>query len=444
MNFLLIGNGAREHAIALAVCKNDKMRLFAFMNSKNPGIAKLCKQSGGEFAIGDIENCDDITAWIKDKNIDLAFASPDAVIGAGVSDALIVMGIKVASPTKRASRLEWDKKYLRDLMSENLIDGCPKYRYFERTAGVDEYIEELGEVAIKPVGLTGGKGVKVVGHQLADLDEAKKYVRDVLVNGIGGGAVVIEQKLEGEEFTLMAFCDGETLVFMPTVQDHKRTKDGDIGENTGGMGAYCDNSKLLPFLKNAEYEKACEIMRNIIKAQAKRERFVGVLYGQFMTTAHGIYVIETNARFGDPEAMNVLSILKSDLYDIFNSMAQKTLFNMQIDWEQKATVVKYLVPNGYPKKSVEPAPITIDYDALESCGAQIFFASVNEKEDGKIYSQKSRSIAILAKADTIERAGEITEIGAQAISGPLWHRKDIGTKELLDKRIAHMKSLRGE
>jgi phosphoribosylamine--glycine ligase len=329
-------------------------------------------------------------------------------------------------------------------MSENLIEGCPKYRYFERTIGVDEYIDEIGEVAIKPVGLTGGKGGKVVGHQLADLAEAKKYVRDVLVNGIGGGAVVIEQKLQGEEFTLMAFCDGENLVFMPTVQDHKRANDGDVGENTGGMGAYSDNSRLLPFLKNAEYEKACEIMRKIIKAQAKYEKFVGVLYGQFMTTAQGIYVIETNARFGDPEAMNVLSVLKSDLYDIFDLMAQKKLSEIQIDWEQKATVVKYLVPNGYPKKSVEPAPITIDYDALESCGAQIFFASVDEKDDGKIYSQKSRSIAVLAKADTIEKASDITEIGAQAINGSLWHRKDIGTKELLDKRIEHMKILRGE
>lgn len=443
VNFLLVGNGAREHAIAKSVCKKSDLRLFAYMSTKNPAIAKLCEQSGGEFFIGDIENGQEITEWARNKKIDLAFASPDAVLSVGVSDAILATGIRCASPTRRASRIEWDKQYLRDLMRENSIDGCPDYKYFEKTEGVDEYIESLGEVAIKPVGLTGGKGVKVMGYQLADLNEAKKYARDILVNKIGGGAVIVEKKLVGEEFTLMAFCDGVNLVFMPTVQDHKRAYEGDEGPNTGGMGSYSDNSKILPFLKNSEYEAACKIMKKIILAQGKVDKFVGILYGQFMVTAKGVQVIETNARFGDPEAMNVISILKNNLYDVFEACFERKLDSYSIEWEQKATVVKYLVPNGYPGKSVEAAEIVVDENELSDVGAEIFYASVEER-DGKIYSGKSRSIGILGIADSIYEASEIAEAGCHAIDGPLWHRKDIGTKELVDKRISRMKEIRGE
>jgi len=441
-NFLLVGNGAREHAIAESVCKKKGVKLFAYMSAKNPGISKLCEESGGEFEIGDIEDGEEISGWAKAKKIDLAFASPDAVLSAGVTDSVIAAGIKCASPTKGASRIEWDKRYLRDLMSSNEIEGCPKYGYFENTKGIDKFIDEVGDVAIKPVGLTGGKGVKVVGHQLANLDEAKKYARDVLINAIGGGAVIIEQKLVGEEFTLMAFCDGVNLEFMPTVQDHKLAYDGDSGPNTGGMGSYSDNSRLLPFLKNSEYEKACAIMKKIVLAQGKKDKFVGILYGQFMTCKDGIYVIETNARFGDPEAMNVIAVLENSLYEVFVAMADRKLKDIEIKWEQKATVVKYLVPNGYLQKSVGSSQIEIDYEEINQSGAKIYFASVNEK-DGKIFSGKSRSIAVLGKADSIFEAAEIAEEGCHSVDGPLWHRKDIGTKELVQRRIDHMKKLRG-
>ncbi|MFH0927715.1 MAG: phosphoribosylglycinamide synthetase C domain-containing protein, partial [Candidatus Micrarchaeota archaeon] len=206
---------------------------------------------------------------------------------------------------------------------------------------------------------------------------------------------------------------------------------------------YSDSSQILPFLKNSEYEAACAIMKKIVAAQAKRDRFVGILYGQFMATANGVYVIETNARFGDPEAMNVISILKNNLYDIFEAMANRRLLGIDISWEQKATVLKYLVPNGYPGKSVAPAEIIVDDEALQECGAEIFYASVDERE-GKIYSGKSRSIGVLGIADNIFEAAEIAEAGCHAVEGPLWHRKDIGSRELVERRIAHMRELRGE
>jgi phosphoribosylamine--glycine ligase len=162
-----------------------------------------------------------------------------------------------------------------------------------------------------------------------------------------------------------------------------------------------------------------------------------------MAGKEGVQVIETNARFGDPEAMNVLALLKASLYDVFDKIADAKLSEIEIDWETSATVVKYLVPNGYPEKSVAAEEIYVDSDVLKDSGAQIYFASV-EKKEGKIYSGKSRSVAVLGKADTISNAEKIAEVGCTALTGPLWHRGDIGTAELIEKRITHMKQLRGE
>lgn len=442
-NFLLVGNGAREHAIAEAICRDNEVRLYAYMNAKNPGIIRLCQKSGGEFKIGDIEDGEEIARWAKQKNITLAFASPDAVLAAGVSDALIGAGIKTASPTKAASRIEWDKAYLRELAQSRGIDANPKWKIFENLRGLGKYIDELGEVAIKPVGLTGGKGVKVMGFQLKDADEAKKYAKDVIVNSIGGkNKVIVEQKLVGEEFTLMAFCDGKNLEPVPVCQDHKRAHDGDFGENTGGMGSYSSSKMILPFLQEKDYSDALEAMRAILNAmEDEKNEFCGIMYGQFIATQEGVKLIEINARFGDPEGINVLAVLKNNLYEVLDVVAKKKLGSLRLEWEEKATVVKYIVPEGYPAKAVAPAEIAIDEEMLKRANAQIFYASVNEI-DGKIYSSKSRSIAVLGKADTIEYAQKIAEDGCAAISGKVWHRKDIGTAALLQKRIERMKEIR--
>ncbi|MFH1306071.1 MAG: phosphoribosylamine--glycine ligase [Candidatus Micrarchaeota archaeon] len=443
--FLLVGNGAREHSVAEAVCRSQNVKLFAYMSAKNPGIAKLCKESGGEFEIGKIENGEEIVKWAKEKNIELAFPSPDAVIAAGVADVLENVGIEVCAPVKAAARVEWDKNYLRKLMKENDIEGRVEYKHFENAKEIDEYIEKLGEVAIKPVGLTGGKGVKVMGAQLENINEAKKYAKDVIVNSIGGGGgVIVEEKLVGEEFTLMAFCDGKNIAGMPMVQDHKKAYEGDKGENTGGMGSYSGSGKVLPFLQQKDYEEGIGIMKKIMDVMREKEgvRYKGVMYGQFMAGKEGLKVVEINARLGDPEAMNVLPILKTHLIEIFQKIAQGKLGEMEIQWEEKATVVKYLVPDGYPQDSVEASVIIIDEEKLKEAKAEMYYASVNEKE-GKIYTGKSRSIAMLGKADTIEYAQKIAEDGCAAVSGPVWHRKDIGTQELVGKREEHMKQLRG-
>lgn len=442
-NFLLVGNGAREHAIAEAVCKGGKAKLFAFMSANNPGIAKLAKDSGGKYGIGDIHSTSQVTSFAKQYGITLAFPSPDAVLAAGATDALQAQGIPCASPTHEAARLEWDKAYCRDLLKDYKVPGSPKFGIFENADEASSFVDSLGgDVAVKPAGLTGGKGVKVTGFQLKDGQEAKEYARELLAAKHGGlKSVIIEEKLEGEEFSLQAFSDGSKVYGMPMVQDHKRAYEGDVGPNTGGMGSYSGSSHLLPFAKQQHYDTAISIMQKTIEAFYKKtgKRFVGILYGGFMLTCEGVKLLEYNARFGDPEAMNVIALLKDDLVDILSQMAKGKIIKAP-SFEKKATVCKYLVPEGYPGKALTNQPLQINSQTLNSLGAKIYYASVYE-EDGIIYTQSSRSIALVGIADTISDAERIAEGSCSAVIGKVWHRKDIGTDALVKKRMDHVKAL---
>ena len=315
-SFLLIGNGAREHAIAESICRNESVRLFACMSANNPGIAALVKKSGGAAEIGDIHSPAAVVAFAKKHSPSLAFPSPDAVLAAGVTDALVAAGIPCASPAKEAARLEWDKSYARELLKDFKIEGSPKFGIFDNAAEASSFIDSLnGQVAVKPSGLTGGKGVKVTGYQLKDGTEAKQYAAELLkIRHSGIPTIVIEEKLEGEEFSLQAFSDGKKICGMPLVQDHKRAYEGDVGPNTGGMGSYSDSNHLLPFLRPTHRDAALSIMQKTIDAFKKKtgSPYIGILYGGFMATRDGVKLIEYNSRFGDPEAMNVLSIMESD------------------------------------------------------------------------------------------------------------------------------------
>ncbi|MEM4634233.1 MAG: phosphoribosylamine--glycine ligase, partial [Candidatus Anstonellaceae archaeon] len=430
-------------AIAEAVCRNPKATLFAFVSSNNPGIISLAQKSGGKAKLGDIHSPKEVADFAVQNKIELAFPSPDAVLAAGVCDALIERGISCAAPTKQASRLEWDKSYCRQLLKDYHVPGSPNFGIFENERDAYLFIDSLGgQVAVKPAGLTGGKGVKVVGYQLKDGQEAKKYASELLSSKLSGlPSIVIEEKLEGEEFSLQAFSDGWKVYGMPMVQDHKRAYEGDEGPNTGGMGSYSDAGLLLPFSAQKHYDEALSIMQKTIEAFRKQtgNPYIGVLYGGFMITSQGVKLIEFNARFGDPEAMNVLSIMHSDLLSIFQQMAEGKITQAP-KFERKATVCKYLVPEGYPGKSITDQPLSIDFSALSNCGAKMFFASVYEK-GSIIYTQSSRSIGMVGIADSIFEAERIAEAGCQAVSGRVWHRKDIGTKELVNRKIEHLKSL---
>lgn len=430
MKVVLVGNGAREHAVAERLAENCD--LYAVMSKKNPAIAQLSKQHW----ICDIENADAVAKAVEGQEFDLAFSSPDATLEAGISDVFANAGSLVASPSKAASRIEWDKGFMRRLMEEHKIHGSPKHEVVNSVDDAIRVIKDYGYVAIKPLGLTGGKGVKVSGDHFDTIDEKIGYAQALIKKD---GNVLIEEKLVGEEFTLQAFCDGSRIGVMPPVQDHKRAYEGDAGPNTGGMGSYSTGTNL-PFLENSDLEQATGIMKETIHALKKEGApFKGILYGQFMITTAGMRVIEFNARFGDPEAMNVLSLLKTSLVDVFLSMAEGNL--SPPEFSDECTVVKYLVPEGYPESPKKDVEVKVDSLGLENSGAKLYYASVYE-DDGKIRTTGSRAFGVLGKAGTLEEAENIAEKGCAFVDGSVWHRKDIGTKELIERRIENMKSIR--
>jgi len=439
MRVLVVGGGAREHAICKAVCNSDG-ELYSFMKNLNPGIKRLAK----DYFIHNETDADKVLEYALKKKIELAIIGPEAPEEAGVTNLLEENGIKVASPSKEAAEIETSKEFMRNLMEKYRIKGSVKCKAFSNVELAKEFIEMLdGEVAVKPIGLTGGKGVKVAGDHFNSIEEAAAYAKEVIEKGIGGHhKVLIEEKVVGEEFTLQAFCDGKTIYPMPAVQDHKRLLPGDKGPNTGGMGSYSHKSGILPFMNPDDYEEAATILQKIIEALRKENRqYKGVIYGQFMLTSDGVKVIEINARFGDPEAMNVLPLLKTNFIDICMAMVEGNLSSKKISFDSKSTVCKYVVPEGYGMKPIAGKEIFVDEKGIKKAGGLLFYASVNEK-NGKIYTTTSRSLAIVGIADEIEDAEKICEESLKYVKGDVFIRHDIGKKELIEKRIKHMEILR--
>jgi phosphoribosylamine--glycine ligase len=435
IKFLLVGGGGREHTIARAISKSKHShQLYAVMSKKNPGIARLCE----DFLLNDETEIDTVTDYAKKNNIDIAVIGPEAPLAAGLADAFESAGIPTVGPKRAAAKLEFDKAWTRSFMKKYHIEGLPECKVFnqDQDAEAHTYIDELRDVAVKPAGLTGGKGVKVMGDQLPDVDTAKAYASELLK----GDVVVIEENLKGEEITIQAFVDGIHLAFAPAVQDHKRAYEGDLGPNTGGMGSYNDSRYVLPFMKERDYSDAQRIMQNVVihVKEETGEQYQGILYGQFMLTAKGIKVIEFNVRFGDPEAMNVLPLLETDFIDVAKAVTSKKLDTIDVIFSHKATVCKYAVPAGYPENPTKDAPIEVGNmgDAL------LFYSSVYEM-DGMVYTTGSRAVAVVGIADTITAAEKIAEMGLSNIKGPLECRHDIGTQGLIQKRIEHMKAIRG-
>jgi phosphoribosylamine--glycine ligase len=438
MKVLSVGGGAREHSVVEAL-KRSNAEIYSVMKNKNPGIA----EASVEYVLMDECEVEKVADWAVSKGVELAVIGPEAPLGEGIVDILESRGIPCVGPSKAASQIEISKQYARDLMKRHNIPGNVEYEVFDNLDDIKEFLAEFGkDVVVKPIGLTGGKGVKIMGEHLFSNEDVLTYCQEVLEDKIGGQArVVIEEKCIGEEFTLQAFCDGKTLSPMPAVQDHKRAYEGDEGPNTGGMGSYSESNHLLPFLSKEEYDEAVGIMQKTIDAMREEGTpYKGVLYGQFMLTADGIRLIEYNARFGDPESMNVLPILKDDFLSICEGIVNGSL-SAGIAFENKATVCKYVVPVGYGIESQSGEKVHLDAMSIKGSGAELYYASVNE-EGGQIYTTTSRSLGIVGIANTITDAEYISEEGLKYVSGNVFMRHDIGKPESIKKKIERMESIR--
>jgi len=440
---LLVGGGGREHAIARALAASDA-RLYACAGNRNPGVARLAE--GTETV--DTTSPPAVRAYAQEVGATLAVVGPEAPLAAGVADALDEAGVYTFGPQQAEARIETDKCFQRRFMEKHSIPGCPEFEEFRDAEAACEYIDSHdADLAVKPAGLTGGKGVRVIGDQVTP-EEAKAYIRESDYERL-----VLEERLVGEEFTVQALvADGEVRV-TPAAQDHKRAYEGDEGPNTGGMGSYSDAALQLPFMRESDYTEAVDILQATVDAL---EGYKGVLYGQFMLTADGVKVVEFNARFGDPEAMNTLPVLQTDFLDVLVAARDGDPLP-KLRFERRATVCKYAVPAGYPADPESGTRLSVDEESVASTAethaagedgaggdAILYYASVDEREDG-IYTTTSRSFAVVGIADSITDA---EAIAAEAIAAGgeagLRIRHDIGKPELVQQRLDHVAELRGE
>ena len=410
MKVLVVGGGGREHAIVHALSKSSKVTQI-YAAPGNAGIAKLAMCVN----IKDTE-VEKIVEFSMSEAIDLVVVGPEAALAVGVVDALTKVGIKAFGPTKAAAQIESSKKFAKDLMFKYDI---PTAR-FQAFSDYDEALEYVKNspfpTVLKYDGLAAGKGVVIAKN----IEEAEITLKDMLLDDkFGHGSVVIEQYLDGPEFSFMCFVDGENVYPLEMAQDHKRAYNNDLGPNTGGMGAYSP----LPFITKADYDYAMNnVMIPTAKALVKEGvPFKGVLYGGLMKTRKGIKVIEFNARFGDPETEVVLPRLTSDIYDAFMAIIDGN--EPKLEWEDCYTIGVVLASKGYPGSYEKGFVIeNADSDDIYHMGTKI-------DDNGNLVTNGGRVLFAVAKGATLEEANKKANALVNEIKcDNLFHRTDIGAK----------------
>jgi len=435
---LVMGKDGRTDAIAAACVKSPSCaEIDAFAELPIPGLIEKARR----LHIGPLTDLDRLREVVRISQPDLVIVGPEDPLEAGVVDALGELGVPAFGPSQRLAKIESSKSWARGLLERYDIPGNPQQRLFEDGHDLERYVEDLGAFVVKPDGLTAGKGVKVLGDHFLTAEEGLEYARAVLLQS---GRVQIEEKLEGQEFSLQTITDGVDVVHCPIVQDHKRAFEGDRGPNTGGMGSYSCADFALPFLEGTDVAAAQAINERVIEALASEtgERYKGVLYGGFMATRDGVALIEYNARFGDPEAMNVLPLLDADFVELCSAVAAGTLGSVPSAFMPKATVCKYIVPAGYPDTTGEAEEIVVPSEYRDGDEVKWYWAASQRRDDGRTYMSRSRAGAVVGIGDTLAAAERAAEDAAQAVVGPVRYRADIGREDTIAARCDHMRRLR--
>ncbi len=436
MKIMLIGSGAREHALARALARSrHQPEIFCFATSYNPGLMELA----AGYQVGDPCSKEEIREMAEKWRITLAVIGPEAPLEKGIVDCLAKQQIPSFGPTQALAQIETSKAFARGLLNKYQIPGSPEYRVFNSLDGVQDYLRQLGNhhYVIKANGLAGGKGVKVAGDHLHSLSEAYQYCIELTRKG---QSFLIEEKLLGQEFSLLCFTDGYTTLPMPLVQDHKRAFIGNQGPNTGGMGSYTAANHRLPYLTEEDVQAALQINERTVQALMEEtgERYQGVLYGGFMATQDGVRLIEFNARFGDPEALNLLTLLESDFVELCLAINRGQLKAEHVKFAPLATVCKYAVPEGYPEQPHKN--LVVDLSAVKK-PEQLYIAGLHMM-DNKLFTSSSRAAAVVGKAKSIQQAEKLAEEEIKRIKGRLFHREDIGKNDSIQACIRHMHELR--
>ncbi|MEG2137096.1 MAG: phosphoribosylamine--glycine ligase [Oscillospiraceae bacterium] len=417
MKVLVIGSGGREHAICQKLAESPQVTAL-YCAPGNGGIAAIatCVPLKGT----DIEM---VVAWAQGNAIDFVVVAPDDPLALGLVDALEGAGIPAFGPRKNAAILEASKIFSKELMEKYHIPTA-KYKAFTDLASAEEYVRSEGApIVVKVDGLALGKGV-VVAQSTA---EAIAFLHEVMADGRfgdSGSRVVIEECMEGPEVTVLAFADGKHLSVMPSSPDHKRAYDGDNGPNTGGMGAISPSRHYTEALAAQCMEEI--FVPTMAALQAEGRPFQGVLYFGLMLTKNGLKVVEYNARFGDPECQAVLSLLKTDLMDIFRACHDGTLDKLDIQWSHEAACCVVISSGGYPGKYETGYPIT----GLEKAGEQaVVFHAGTRKNGSEIVTNGGRVLGVTATGDTLQAAIDKAYTAVKPIHfTDMTYRTDIGAR----------------
>jgi phosphoribosylamine--glycine ligase len=406
---------------------SEHSELSAFVGHENPSILAAAARSGGSHEVGDVCDPAAVAAFARAREIDIAMVSADEPLQAGVVDALLAQGTRAVGPTAAGAEIEWNKAFARSVLAEVAPEACPMLRVVGDVAELEQAMAAFGErpVAVKPSGLTGGKGVKVMGPHLADHGAAREYALELLERCGEGECVLIEEKIEAPEFTIQAISDGRTVVFPNSTYDYPYRFDGDRGPGTGGMGSLSLAQPTLPFMTPAHYEQACSIIERVIERLGQLgRRFTGVMNSGFFATAEGVSVIEFNARFGDPECMNIMSLFSGDWTETMAAICAGTLGEADVPLREEASLVLYLVSPDYALRKGPPYDFQLDAAAIEADGCEVFFSSAIGLGDGAYRTVgTSRVLALACAAPTLEEAHRTVTACAERVPVLEWRRE---------------------
>ena len=437
MHILIVWSWTREHCIAwkLKQSKHDVI-LSCFWSHVNPWINSLTKN----YSVWNITDSQAIVLYAKEVWIELAIIWPEAPLATWVADALWNAKIPAVGPTQELAQLETSKAFTRHLVWKYLPHANPACEYFSSMTWVKEFIETActNSFVIKNDWLKWGKWVLVMWDHFQTVAEWLAVCEEIIAVW---ESFLIEEKLIGQEFSLFSFNDWKSIQHSFAIQDNKRAYVWDTWPNTWWMGTISDFDHSLPFLSESDIAQAKEINQYVAQALQTKypdHPYKWIMYGWFMATANWVKLIEYNARFGDPEVFNLLTLMTSDFLELLLALAHQTLHEYVLTFKHEASVCKYLVPTWYPTNSIKWWEITL---GTIPDTVQCFFGSIEDKE-WKLQTLGSRAIAVIAHSETIDEAEQKVEQAIPHISGPLEWRKDIWTNKLIENKITMMKELR--
>jgi len=424
---LLLGNGGREAVMAEYLGKGYE--LYAVLPYENPSIVEYIKKSGGKYLVGNPFDKALVRDFIRKNNLEICVISSDNLLRDGLIDLAREEGLKTFGATSKGSKIEWSKTYALDIVEklapEMIIKNYTATDESTLRSVINKYKED--EFVVKPEGLTGGKGVKVGGIHFKGKGEGCEYALSCLKDS---GKVIIQDKVEGEEFTVMALTDGENIVTTPITFDYPYRFDGDKGPGTGGMGTLSFENGLLPFLTEVDVDTCSKLIKETISYINKSSlEYNGVIYGGFFKCENGIKFIEFNARFGDPEALNVLNALETPFADVVENIINGTLSEENCKFSSDCTFTVYVVSKDYAiRENKEPCIFNVNKSAILEKGAKIYFANAKNIE-GDTYTSvsNSRLFAVVTIDKTLEAAREKTYAAMEGnVDARLDYRRDIG------------------